>query len=187
MQAFPPADRIRRTSSASLRSACSMRPPPTDADPSCPGAAAGWQAGEDRIEHALTPAPARVNGWTLTFHVFDYNLDHLGPGTIDDPAWKITDRTTATWPGARRRAGLWGNHGYEAAYAMPTTDADGDHWTGAPLRLALRPAPRRGRVLVDHHVRPARASTWSPTRSAATRSATARPGLRYAYAGRSPS
>ena len=34
-----------------------------------------------------------VNGWTLTFHMFDYNLDHLGPGTIDDPAWKISGRS----------------------------------------------------------------------------------------------
>lgn len=33
-----------------------------------------------------------VNGWTLTFHAFDYNLDHLGLGTIDDPAWKVPDR-----------------------------------------------------------------------------------------------
>jgi hypothetical protein len=24
-----------------------------------------------------------VNGWTLTFHMSDYNVDHLGLGTID--------------------------------------------------------------------------------------------------------
>ena len=28
-----------------------------------------------------------VNGWTLTFHSFDYNLDHLGPGTVDPGNW----------------------------------------------------------------------------------------------------
>jgi hypothetical protein len=45
-------------------------------------------AGKRKMEAALTSgglAPV-VNGWTLTFHSFDYNLDHLGPGTIDDPA-----------------------------------------------------------------------------------------------------
>ena len=30
-----------------------------------------------------------INGWRLTFHMFDYNLDHLGPGTIDDPMGKM--------------------------------------------------------------------------------------------------
>ena len=46
------------------------------------------------METALTTgglAPV-VHGWTLTFHMFDYNLDHLGPGTIDDPAWAIRQR-----------------------------------------------------------------------------------------------
>ncbi|MGP7998487.1 MAG: hypothetical protein ACLPKI_14360 [Streptosporangiaceae bacterium] len=49
-------------------------------------------------------------------HMFDYNLDHLGPGTIDDQAWKMRDRTASylAWALAARAA-LWGNHGYEAA------------------------------------------------------------------------
>lgn len=72
-----------------------------------------------------------VNGWTLGFHGFDYNLDHLGPGTIDDPAWKMPDRTASYLARAlAARAGLWGNHGYEAAYAMTFTDADGDRLDG---------------------------------------------------------
>ena len=43
---------------------------------------AGADAGQRKMEAALTAgglAPV-VNGWTLTFHMFDYNLDHLGPG-----------------------------------------------------------------------------------------------------------
>ena len=90
-------------------------------------------AAKQKIEAALTAgglAPV-VNGWTLTFHMFDYNLDHLGPGTIDDPAWKITNRDTSYLARAlAARAGLWGNHGYEAAYPMTYTDADGDQLDG---------------------------------------------------------
>lgn len=72
-----------------------------------------------------------VNGWTLTFHLFDYNLDHLGPGTIDDPAWKISDRAMSYLARAlAARGGLWGNHGYEAAYPMTYTDTDGGQLDG---------------------------------------------------------
>ena len=85
------------------------------------------------METALTAgglAPV-VNGWTLTFHMFDYNLDHLGPGTIDDRAWKIGDRQASYLARAlAARGGLWGNHGYEAAYPMTYTDADGDQLDG---------------------------------------------------------
>jgi hypothetical protein len=79
-------------------------------------------------EGSLTPI---VNRWMLTFHSFDYNLDHLGLGTIDDPAWKMADRTASYLARAlAARAGLWGNHGYEAAYPMTYTDADGDQLDG---------------------------------------------------------
>jgi hypothetical protein len=58
--------------------------------------------------------------------MFDANLDHLGLGTVDDPAWKMKDRQTSCLARALAvRAGLWGNHGYEAAYPMTYTDADG--------------------------------------------------------------
>jgi len=64
-------------------------------------------------------------------HIFDYNLDHFGPGRIDDPRWKIADRTTS-YPmrALAARAGLWGNHAYEAAYAQIFQDADGEQLTG---------------------------------------------------------
>lgn len=94
---------------------------------------AGADAAKQQIEAALTRgglAPV-VNGWTLTFHMFDYNLDHLGLGTIDDPAWKIADREASYLARAlAARGGLWGNHGYEAAYPATYTDADGDQLDG---------------------------------------------------------
>jgi hypothetical protein len=72
-----------------------------------------------------------VNGWALTFHSFDYNLDHLGPGTIDDLAWKMPDRHASYLARAlAARGGLWGNYGYEAAYPMTYTDAGGDQLDG---------------------------------------------------------
>ncbi len=94
---------------------------------------AGADAAKQQMEAALTAgglAPV-VNGWTLTFHMFDYNLDHLGLGTIDDPAWKIPDRHASYLARAlAARGGLWGNHGYEAAYPMTYTDADGNQLDG---------------------------------------------------------
>jgi hypothetical protein len=94
---------------------------------------AGEDAAKQQMEAALTGgglAPV-VNGWTLAFHMFDYNLDHLGLGTIDDPAWKVLDRHAGYLARTlAARGGLWGNHGYEAAYPMTYTDADGNQLDG---------------------------------------------------------
>ena len=85
------------------------------------------------MEEALKGDTSPVqNGWSLTYHVFDYNLDFFEVGAVDDDAWKLPD-------GPRRyvqralsaRAGLWGNHGYEAAYAMVYLDGDGNALDGA--------------------------------------------------------
>ena len=93
----------------------------------------GEAAAKQQIEAALTAgglAPV-VNGWTLTFHMFDYNLDHLGPGTVDDGSWTMPDRTMSYLARSlAARGGLWGNHGYEAAYPMTYTDADGNQLDG---------------------------------------------------------
>ena len=95
-----------------------------------------------RLARAGNLSP-EVNGWTLTVHSFDYNLDHLGLGTIDDPAWKMADRQASYLGRAlAARGGLWGNHGYEAAYPMTYTDADGDQLDGRnryTLRFAEDP------------------------------------------------
>jgi len=135
MQAFPPSaqdqDYQQRFAALGL-----LDPDSPYSD--CPsGLAQALTAGADtakqKIEAALTAgglAPV-VNGWTLTFHTFDYNLDHLGLGTIDDPAWKIADREASYLARAlAARGGLWGNHGYEAAYPMTYVDADGDQLDG---------------------------------------------------------
>jgi hypothetical protein len=94
---------------------------------------AGADAAKQQMETALKDgdlAPV-INGWRLTFHMFDYNLDHLGPGTIDDPMWKMADRTVSYLARAlAARGGLWGNHGYEAAYPMTYADKDGQGLDG---------------------------------------------------------
>jgi hypothetical protein len=102
-----------------------------------PGLAAALSAGaaaaKQKIETPLAAsglAPV-VNCWTLAFHIFDYNLDHLGLGTIDDPAWTIHDRRLGYLTRAlAARGGLWGNHGYETAYAVTYADADGEQLDG---------------------------------------------------------
>ena len=66
-----------------------------------------------------------VNGWQNSIHVFDYNLDYFELGTENEPEWKIADRKIAYITRAlAARAGLWGNHGYEANYEMIYVDAD---------------------------------------------------------------
>ena len=135
MQAFPPS---RQDQGYQQRFAPLGLLDPVSPYADCPPELAqaltdGADAAKQRMETALTAgglAPV-VNGWTLAFHMFDYNLDHLGPGTIDDPAWKMPDRHASYLPRAlAARGGLWGNHGYEAAYPMTYTDADGDQLDG---------------------------------------------------------
>lgn len=94
---------------------------------------AGAEAGQAEIEHLTRHgAIAPVNGWSSALHSFDYNLDHLGPGTIDTPQWKIADRQKAYFVrAAAARGGLWGNHGYEADYAMNYVDDQNEHLNGA--------------------------------------------------------
>ena len=129
-----------------------------------------------------------VNGWTLTFHMFDYNLDHLGPGTIDDPAWTIADRDASYLARAlAARGGLWGNHGYEAAYPMTYTDADGDQLDGHNRYTLRFDQTRRSMPSGPSPCTTCRTFTWSPTRSTGIPSATGRPACAATPAGRSRS
>lgn len=84
-----------------------------------------------------------VNGWVNDIHLFDYNVDRLALGTIDDPAWQLGDRGPRFQRRmAAARGGLWGNHGYEAAYPMVRVDGDGRQLNGAhsyTLRLEAHP------------------------------------------------
>ncbi len=116
-----------------------VNPDPALAEVLVAGAAAGQQKIEELGQGAGQDA---VNGWNSAMHGFDYNLDHLGPGTLDRPDWKIDDRATAyATRAAAARGGLWGNHGYEATYAMAWTDADGDRLDGSDNRYELRLSP----------------------------------------------
>lgn len=94
---------------------------------------AGLEATRRKMEAALEEHSAEtVDGWNLTYHVFDYNLDFFEVGAIDAPEWKIADpRLRLVQRALAARAGLWGNHGYEAAYAMVYVDADGEPLDGA--------------------------------------------------------
>ncbi len=87
----------------------------------------GQKAGMESInaeQHSTTIA--KSNGWLLTYHIFDYNDDFFELGTIDSSEWRIADRKFAYLQrSASARGGLWGNHGYEAAYPMTYVDGDG--------------------------------------------------------------
>jgi hypothetical protein len=103
----------------------------------------GAKAGQAQVEELMQQIHATPEGWQSAMHLFDYNLDRLGLGTIDAAEWKIADRATAYATRAvAARAGLWGNHGYEADYAVIWTDADGNKLDGNynyELRLPTAP------------------------------------------------
>ena len=84
-----------------------------------------------------------VNGWLMTLHVFDYNLDYFEVGALDDPQFKIADpERRIVERAAAAKAGLWGNHAYEAAYIMTYVDDHNEQLTGSrsyQLRLPTLP------------------------------------------------
>jgi hypothetical protein len=135
MRAFPPsaADRAYQQRFSPLGLLDSASPYVSRRPRLAAALAAGVAAAKRKIEQPLTAsglAPV-VNGWALAYHMFDYNMDHLGLGTIDDPAWKIHDREVGYLARAQAaHGGLWGNHGYEAAYAATYIDADGERLDG---------------------------------------------------------
>lgn len=99
---------------------------------------AGRQAAEAKLEELITSAAKPVNGWQSTLRIFDYNNDYFEIGTIGDPAWTIPDRKIAYITRAvAARAGLWGNHGYEANYQIVYVDGD-DQPLSSEHRYELR-------------------------------------------------
>jgi len=109
---------------------------------------AGAEAGAGVITAAMagTASGARPGAWSATLHVFDYNLDYFEVGAKDDPAWKIDDpKVRIAQRAVAAKAGLWGNHGYEAAYLMTFLDGDGEPLTGEhAYELRLSPPPPVG-------------------------------------------
>ncbi len=133
-QAFPPSaierEYAQRFAALGLADAAS---PYAVVDPDRHAALVeGLRVGRDQLEDAVAHGDSpEQNGWQLTFHVFDYNNDSFEIGTIADPQWRIADRAAARRVrAAAARAGLWGNHGYEAAYVMAWVDGDGERLTG---------------------------------------------------------
>jgi len=78
-------------------------------------------------------APGKpVNGWNFIVVIFNYNLDHMGIGTLDRSEWKFADRASAFFYRAvAARVGLWGNHSYEAAYPQVFLDENDEQLNGA--------------------------------------------------------
>jgi hypothetical protein len=146
LQAFPPAlrdrDYQRRFEPLGVFAAQS---PYSNGDPELTAALrAGLKAGREHMEQALKlGAGPRQNGWSLTYHIFDYNLDFFEVGALDEDQWKLPDDESRYLIRAlSARGGLWGNHGYEAAYAMVYDDGDGRPLDGAhryELRFTATP------------------------------------------------
>ena len=157
LRRFPPpaADRhLHRP----LPSACSMdeESPFVDPDPAlAPVLAEGTAKAKSLLESLVSGGGGEPGAWTSVLHMFDYNLDRCGPGTIDSPDWKIPDRKKAYVTRAvAARAGLWGNHGYEADYEIVHQDEHGDPLNGGHrYEVTFNPPPPAGSVLVAHHVR----------------------------------
>ncbi|MFE1320911.1 DUF1254 domain-containing protein [Kitasatospora phosalacinea] len=103
----------------------------------------GLARGRQRVEHAHEAPPAEPGGWSTDPHLADYNLDHFGPGRLDDPHWRTADRAASHLARASvARTALWANHGYEAVYATARTDADGRQLNGAhSYRLRFEQPP----------------------------------------------
>jgi hypothetical protein len=148
-RAFPPAERDLEFQQqfaplGLLDADTSYRDPDAElAAALCDGLALGKKNLEDALTHGASP---EVNGWKLTYHVFDYNLDFFEVGAIDDPAWKLENpKVRYVERALSARAGLWGNHGYEAAYAMTWDDGKGQTLDGNQsyrLRFARTPPVR---------------------------------------------
>ncbi|QFR97620.1 DUF1254 domain-containing protein [Streptomyces tsukubensis] len=109
--------------------------PYQDASPELAKALAeGLAAGRERVEAAAGTGArgGRPPGaWEMDPHLFDYNLDHFGIGTVDAPEWRLADREASYLTRAvAARTALWGTHGYEAVRAHTFHDTDGERLTG---------------------------------------------------------
>lgn len=147
-QTFPPADRdASLQASFALLGLTGETPVGALDDETKAVLEAGYAEGRAALDKILhSGASPVVNGWQLTYHVFDYNLDYFEVGSLDDPTWKIADpNVRIAERAAAAIAGLWGNHGYEAAYVMTYLDADGQELDGAnEYTLRLSPTPPVG-------------------------------------------
>ncbi len=146
-QQFPPAERdtTLQAGLAPLGTAVAGASPYTDlADDTHDHLVAALDDAQAALHQALVSGNSpEVNGWKLTFHAFDYNLDFFEVGALDDDRFKISDpRLRIVERAAAAIGGLWGNHPYEAAYIMTYLDDRGEQLTGErTYTLRLKPAP----------------------------------------------
>lgn len=145
MRAFPPSsseqDYARRFEPLGLLDDAS---PYVDPDPDLAWSLRnGFAIGRGRLEQLIHAGRALVNGWSAPLHAYDFNIDHLELGTLDDPAWKISDRAQAHIARAlATRLMLWGCHAYETSFAHAVADGSGHPLTGAhDYTLRFDPPP----------------------------------------------
>jgi hypothetical protein len=149
-QAFPPAGRDMAVAASLAATGIGAigESPYVDADPAFAAALRdGLEVGRQRLDTILTSgASPEVNGWKLTLHAFDYNLDFFEIGALDDERFKIADpKLRIAERAAAAKGGLWGNHAYEAAYLMTYVDDRGEQLTGErTYTLHLDPTPPVG-------------------------------------------
>jgi hypothetical protein len=83
------------------------------------------------IEEESTHAFGLRNHWHANADLFNYNVHHLGPGTLDEPNWQIADPARARLVRAIATRHAWaGNHAYEAFYPYTHLDAGGEPLSG---------------------------------------------------------
>jgi hypothetical protein len=131
-QRYPPADTDTLAAFAPL-GVLDAQSPYCNTDPTLRASLiAGQEEGQRRIDHIASQGFGdAINGWSSALHTFDYNVSSFEVGTVDAPEWKIVDpEERAVTRAVAARGGLWGNHGYEAAYAACSVDADGELLTG---------------------------------------------------------
>lgn len=146
-QQFPPADRDKQVQE-SLAPLGTTEPGASpylafDAEEQA-AIAAGFAAGDATLRQTLTSGHTpEVNGWKLTFHAFDYNLDFFEVGALDDDRFKMADtKLRIVERAGAALGGLWGNHPYEAAYIVTYVDDHGEQLNGAnTYTLRLHPTP----------------------------------------------
>ena len=90
------------------------------------------KSGLQKIESlALNGYYKGESGWRSLINLFNYNRSNFSIGTLEDPDWIIADKDDAFLKRAiATRIGLWGNHGYEAAFFEAWTDAKGQQLSG---------------------------------------------------------
>ncbi|SNQ47243.1 conserved hypothetical protein [Frankia canadensis] len=145
LRAFPPPpaefDHARRYAPLGIFEDPS---PYVDPDPSLTWSLrGGLRAGRDGLERLAQVGRAQRNGWSSAPHALDFNLDFLGPGTRDEPAWRMVDREQARIARAMAARSPFGpTHGYQSVHATCLVDGEGRRLTGAHrYTMDLAPPP----------------------------------------------